>query len=132
MRGPGTCAHIQVMTTEITQPADATEPRCWDMYAGLRDGVHGPEYADFFDDPRGVKFSGHDDVHRVRLTEDPDGHLRGWIDTGDTTVAMIEHRQIFEIQFPYGSAAHVELGHGEVVSLRVEAIDGPAATVKDA
>ncbi|XAO35603.1 hypothetical protein SEA_MORGANA_169 [Gordonia phage Morgana] len=59
---------------------------------------------------------------------DPAGDYLGWIDAADertgrpagTSPVMIHHKQIFEIQFPAGSAASVAKGHGEVVRLRIE------------
>lgn len=58
----------------------------------------------------------------ARLIEDAEGDLRGWIDTGETEIVMVQHKKIFPIQFAYGVEAEVEHGKGEVVSLRIEKI----------
>jgi hypothetical protein len=58
----------------------------------------------------------------VRLVEDPEGELRGWIDKGADHPVMIQHKKIFPVQFAYGVDAEVERGNGEVVALRVEKI----------
>lgn len=56
----------------------------------------------------------------VHLTEDPTGDYLGWIDVEDTDPTMIHRKEIFDMCFPYGSAAEVEAGRGRVVPLRIE------------
>lgn len=59
----------------------------------------------------------------VRLIEDPEGDLLGWIYTGKNTVDMVQRKHIFPVQFVYGVEEEVKAGKGEVVTLRVEKID---------
>ena len=66
-----------------------------------------------------VRAHGCDAPKSVVVTEDPDGTHLGWIDTGETEPVMILRKEIFEIQFPYGSNAEVEAGRGRVVCLSV-------------
>lgn len=56
----------------------------------------------------------------VTLTEDPAGDYMGWIKSGKDEPIMIQHHQIFDIQFPYGHKAEQERGYGEAVRLRIE------------
>lgn len=56
------------------------------------------------------------------VTTDAEGDYLGWIETGKSEPEMIQHREIFNIQFPYGYRAEVEAGRGEAVRLRVEEV----------
>lgn len=60
----------------------------------------------------------------VVLTESENGKFLGWIDTGTETPCMIWHEKIFEICFPYGSKAEVDLGRGKVVRLEIRKDEG--------
>lgn len=60
----------------------------------------------------------------VVLTESKKGKFLGWIDTGSDTPCMIHHEKIFEICFPYGSKAEVDLGRGKVVRLEIRKDEG--------
>lgn len=68
------------------------------------------------------------DPQPVTVTVDPDGEYLGWIDRTnkhdgtppDGVPIMIEHKQIFSIQFPYGVKAEVEKQEGFVVPLRID------------
>lgn len=91
--------------------------RTWDMFAlAYEKGISG--------------FYGIGDYHYtqmhggtpipVTVTEDPEGDMLGWIASDETVPTMIQHRRVFEIQFPYGSKVSADAGHGHVVHLRVE------------
>ncbi len=56
----------------------------------------------------------------VTAVEDYDGDYRGWIDTGTDVPVMVEHKDLFPMQFPYGVGAAVMNGEGVVVRLRLE------------
>lgn len=71
-------------------------------------------------DERYVRLHGCKDPVAVTVTEDPEADYLGWIGTEDTAPNMIQHKRIFEIQFPYGSKAEVERGRGRVVPVRIE------------
>ena len=64
----------------------------------------------------------------VLLVEDPDGPYYGWLYGSDRPgrgpVMVQPHPGLFEMQFPYGSAAEVERGAGRVVRLRLEPREG--------
>jgi hypothetical protein len=77
-------------------------------------------------DRRHVYFHGCTTPAPVMVTEDPQGTHLGWIDSDGTTPVMILRKEIFEIQFPYGSRAEVERGAGRVVqlSIRLKEDDG--------
>lgn len=100
-----------------------TEPRRWPMYAG--DRGHGI-WSTVGGHPRFVKMHGHETVHEVTATEDPDGPYWGWIGAeylhyqADREPRMIQPRQsLFAMQFPYGPDAEVAHGHGEIVRLSI-------------
>jgi hypothetical protein len=95
------------------------EVREWRMY-GARNG-RGTWWA--VGDHQYVRIHGVDPVP-VSVTEDGEGDYLGWIQTGESEPCMIQHRQIFNVQFPYGYAAEVAVGHGEAVRLRVEEVPG--------
>lgn len=62
----------------------------------------------------------------VEVIEDPEGSHLGWIDAedeleGDDTPVMIQHHQVFNIQFAYGYEAEEKRGRGRAVRLRIEA-----------
>lgn len=90
----------------------------WDMYAAPSDH-HEKEWLTV-GDRRYVRMHGCADPVPVRLTEDPAADYLGWIETGEDIPVMIHHKKIFDICFPYGSAAEVEKGRGRVVPLRIE------------
>jgi hypothetical protein len=69
---------------------------------------------------RYVELHGCKDPTPVTVTTDPEGDYLGWIGKGKGTPIMILHKQIFEVQFPYGSAAEVARDRGTVVWIRVE------------
>lgn len=71
-------------------------------------------------DERYVRLHGCSEPVAVIVTEDPEADHLGWIGTEDTAPNMIQHKRIFEIQFPYGSKAEVERGRGRVVPVRIE------------
>jgi hypothetical protein len=62
----------------------------------------------------------------VVVTEDPEGDYLGWIEetedsprsTGEPE--MIQRKEIFSIQFPYGYKAEEAAGRGRAVRLRIE------------
>jgi hypothetical protein len=60
----------------------------------------------------------------VLVTEDDEGDYLGWIRTGKTDLVMIQHRHIFNVQFPHGYRVEVEAGRGEAVHLRIEEVPG--------
>lgn len=64
------------------------------------------------------------DYSTLKLIEDPDGIYRGWVKhSKPESIIMVQHKQIFPIQFPYGIESEVAQGEGEVVSLRIEVDD---------
>lgn len=79
-----------------------------------------------FGSPRDLRLRGHVAGVPVRLVEDPGGDYRGWLPRADRLPrppVMVQHRRVFEVQFPDGSAAEAAAGRGEVVRLRVEVRD---------
>jgi hypothetical protein len=61
-----------------------------------------------------------DEIVLVELIEDPDGQYAGWLTTGEGEIDLVQHRLIFDMQFPYGAEAEVKAGSGQVVHLRAE------------
>lgn len=60
------------------------------------------------------------DVVPVRLIEDGEGPLFGWLRTGADVPEMIRRRQAeFEMQFPYGYESEERRGKGRMIRLRV-------------
>ena len=62
-----------------------------------------------------------------RVVADAAGDYRGWLphdDSGQPVTPrnprVIQHKKIFDMQFPYGVQAEVARGRGTVLSLRVE------------
>ena len=67
---------------------------------------------------RYVRLHGFDPIPvTVRLSEE--GCYLGWIKAGESEPCMILRAEIFEVQFPYGSAAEVRRGRGSVVCLEI-------------
>jgi hypothetical protein len=67
-------------------------------------------------------------IVQVEMTEDPAGEYLGWVpDYCDSTRAavpeLVQPEYLFELQFPYGSKAEVEHGHGHVVRLVMKEVD---------
>lgn len=107
-----------------------SEPRTWEMWAGLSHGV----WSHAHPDARFVKAYGCDPV-RVILTEEPEGEHYGWIRgasealerEADDHPSLVQPRwSMFTMQFPYGPEAEAERGRGEIVRLRIEEV--PAST----
>lgn len=95
------------------------EPRVWHMHGHAADnGVWVAVGAEWW-----VRIHGYGPPPvPVTLTEDTAGDYMGWIDFKDEEPrepAMIQHREIFDVQFPYGHRAEVERGRGEAVRLRI-------------
>lgn len=70
-----------------------------------------------------------DPVVQVALTGDPKGAYFGWLEVrkgyvGDDVKGpgLILRKELFEIQFPYGSKAEVEAGRGFVKVFTVEEV----------
>lgn len=66
----------------------------------------------------------------VMVIEDPAGDYLGWLDArdgvvivGDTPPNMIQRKEIFSIQFPYGYKAEQDAGSGRAIPLRIETRD---------
>ena len=112
--------------TAAAQPA----ARSWDMWALARAKGDSPAFYGIGSHRRYAEMHGGAPVP-VIVTEDPDGDMLGWIEAGNDTPVMIQHRRIFEIQFPGGSKAKVERNHGVVVPLRVEAAPPTTDPPKD-
>ncbi len=68
-----------------------------------------------------VRMHGYLSPTSVTVTEDPEGTYLGWLKQGESEPVMIQHKRIFEIQFPYGSKVEVERGKGLVVPLSIRA-----------
>lgn len=61
------------------------------------------------------------DYSALNLIEDPDGIYRGWVkNEKPESIIMVQHKQIFPIQFPYGVEQEEAQGEGVAVSLRIE------------
>lgn len=71
-------------------------------------------------DKRYLHYHGCDDPTPIVVQEDPDGEYLGWIDTGETELTMIQRKQIFNIQFPYGYRPEEERGNGRAVPLSIQ------------
>lgn len=103
--------------------ADLVEGRTrWEMF-GWRDEERGHWVA--LGARRFVQFHGCADPIPVTVTEDAEGTHLGWIATEEPAPRMILRREIFEIQFPYGSKAEVEAGRGRVVRLSIRTSPTP-------
>jgi hypothetical protein len=70
-----------------------------------------------------------DEIVVVELVEDQDGVYAGWLRTDKEVargklqrheITLVQSRQIFDVQFPYGAEAEVKVGNGEIVYLRAE------------
>ncbi|MDO8944027.1 MAG: hypothetical protein Q7U75_12640 [Desulfobacterales bacterium] len=71
-----------------------------------------------------------DEAVPVELVADPGGEYLGWLDAGGRhggRVCMVQHRKVFNIQFPYGYEAAEERGEGLAVGLSVRPCQPPAA-----
>lgn len=93
------------------------EVREWRMYGARND--RGTWWAVGFEPY--VRMHGVEPVS-VLMTEDGEGDYLGWIQAGESDPYMIQHRQIFDVQFPYGHTVEVEAGRGEAVRLRIEEV----------
>lgn len=58
----------------------------------------------------------------VLVTTDDEGDYLGWIETGKSEPDLIQHKEIFNIQFPYGYRVEVKAGRGVAVRLRIEEV----------
>ncbi|MGV8910450.1 MAG: hypothetical protein ACOH1Y_15825 [Propionicimonas sp.] len=98
-----------------------TGPRNWDLYGHHAQDSKGAQHLNLFSDIRSVKMCGSPDpIVKVSLVEDPYGDYQGWVATGETQIIMVQHHRIFNMQFPAGYKAEVDLGRGEAVRLRVD------------
>jgi hypothetical protein len=91
--------------------------RQWQMHGGRN--FRGTWFA--VGDERYVQLHGTQPIP-VLVTMDDEGDYLGWIEAGKSEPDLIQHRKIFNIQFPYGYQAEVEAGRGEVVGLRIEEV----------
>lgn len=89
------------------------------MYAGQRKDF----ISNFYPHEGLVEMCGYepDQIIQVELTENPEGEYKGWIEP-DGQLCMITHKEIFEVQFPYGSAIEEEKGYGKGIRLSLEVI----------
>ena len=109
--------------------------RSWEMHAGQYD--KGESEGDFWaiGDYHFTHFHGikDEDIHKVIVTEDPEGKYWGWIACRkslldpdapgvweDSPTMIYNRKSIFSMCFPYGYKIEVEHGKGAVVRLRVE------------
>lgn len=63
------------------------------------------------------------DFVTVTATETPDGDYYGWLDARrgpDQPPVMVTRRDVFEHQFPYGSAVETDRGRGTVITLNIK------------
>lgn len=97
-------------------------PRTWDLLAKNAEDI--TRITDITQWIQALRMSGvrDENIIKVRLIEDPEGDFRGWLDTNETMISMVQHKLIFNIQFPYGAEGAVENGEGEIVPLRLERI----------
>ena len=87
-------------------------PRTWSQF-----GLIENEQVQCIDaDPKIVALYGEKPVP-VTLTEDETGDLRGWIEQGTDIPVMVQHKAVFDMQFPYASKVAVAAGEGVVVHL---------------
>lgn len=97
-------------------------PRTWEMLAHDAEDI--TRITDITQWVQALRMSGvpENEIIRIRLIEDPEGDFRGWLATGEDMLSMVQHKRIFNIQFPYSSEAAVEQGEGVIVPVRVERI----------
>ena len=100
--------------------------RSWEMWALDGLGVGGVQEFDYPSPherfTRAYK-QAHQEVVRVRVTENPDGRYYGWLATGNDVPTMIfAHGVLFRMCFPYNPQAEVEAGHGVVLRLDIEGL----------
>ncbi|WP_159599468.1 hypothetical protein [Agromyces humi] len=102
-----------------------TTPRTWDVH-GMDYGpdTRGTRYR-HFGEHRWVRLWGDHPIVPGRLIEDPDGGLMGWLDADQPGrgIHMVELRQLFPMQFPYGVQTEVDAGGGEPIPLRFEPLE---------
>ena len=63
-----------------------------------------------------------DEPTLIELIVDPEGEYLGWLDSDarhDGRVYMVQHKKVFDIQFPYGYKIAEENGEGIAVPLCV-------------
>lgn len=97
----------------------------WEMFALLSDRLG--EFSGIHPHERITRLYG-GAPQPVIVVVDPEGDYLGWIDAHsssddalpDGVPVMIEHKQIFSLQFPYGVKAEVEKRTGFVVPLRID------------
>lgn len=61
----------------------------------------------------------------IELIADPEGNYMGWLDSEGRHGGkpyFIQHKKVFNIQFPYGYKAEEEAGRGIAVRLRVQEV----------
>jgi hypothetical protein len=65
----------------------------------------------------------------VQVTQDAEGSYLGWLDAedgmvivGETPPSMIERKEIFSIQFPYGYHEEQKAGRGRAIPLTIKEI----------
>jgi hypothetical protein len=75
-----------------------------------------------FGDPRFVRMFGSQPIVQVRLIEDANGVLKGWVETGQDQIDMVEHHTVFEVSFAEGSQAQEAAGQGRAYRVRLEVV----------
>jgi len=64
------------------------------------------------------------EYNKLNIVEDPEGIHFGWVSNDEPDrIRMIQHKQIFGIQFPYGVKAEESKGEGKAVSVRLDVVD---------
>jgi len=64
-----------------------------------------------------------DTVKKVLIQEDETGVYSGWIQADKEYPTLILRKEIFEVQFPYGSRAEEEREYGTKISLSLQFVD---------
>lgn len=93
----------------------------WEMFA-MPNG-HGDWSA--LGNERYVRLHGCANPTPVTVTQDLEGNYLGWIDAegelkGDDVPVMIQRKEIFNIQFPYGYQAEEKAGRGRAIRLTIK------------
>jgi hypothetical protein len=108
--------------------ATENKPRIWRAFASRG---HQGRLINIYTWRQALQMSGvpDDEIVVVELVEDPDGVYAGWLRTDEEAargklqrheITLVQSRQIFDVQFPYGAEAEVKAGKGQIVYLRVE------------
>lgn len=95
----------------------------WDTFGMPSRNPRGAEWL-AIGDKRDLRMHGCAQPVPVTLISDVKGDYRGWVSHNASDMkkspTMVQHKKIFNVQFPSGAEAAEQAGRGRVVLLRIE------------